>query len=134
MLCDQGLLLLCINLSQRVDRGRTWSPAEPFTPNGVKPQLLLLNNGVLVLSTGRPGVQVRFSFDGKGQQWSDPIDFVPFMNQDRSYTRDVSCGYTSLIAAGGDSFYIVWSNFTTKDSYGNNRKSIWCRKVTVITR
>ncbi len=116
------------------DRGRTWSPAEPFTPNGVKPQLLLLNNGVLVLSTGRPGVQVRFSFDGKGQQWSDPIDFVPFMNQDRSYTRDVSCGYTSLIAAGDDSFYIVWSNFTTKDSYENNRKSIWCRKVTVITR
>ena len=113
------------------DRGKTWTVAKPFTPNGVKPQLLLLNNGVLVLASGRPGVQIRFSFDGSGQTWSEPIDMVPFMNDDGSFTRDVSCGYTSVIEADDNSFYLVWSDFTSKDLFGNIRKSIWFRKVSV---
>lgn len=113
------------------DRGQTWSRPEPFTPNGVLPKLLLLKNGVLVLVSGRPGIQVRFSFDGKGRIWSTPIDMIPFMHKDGTFTRDVSCGYPSIIETGDDTFYIVYSDFTTKDAYGKARKSIWCRKVTV---
>lgn len=52
---------------------------EPFTPNGVKPCLMTLGNGVVVLSSGHPGVQVRFNLDGKGHSWIDPIDMIPFM-------------------------------------------------------
>lgn len=121
---------LCKSFS--FNEGKTWSKPQPFTPNGVKPQLLLLNNGALVLSSGRPGVQLRFNFDGKGVKWTKPIDFVPFIYEDGSYTRDVSCGYTSLIEADNNSFYIVWSNFMTEDADGHKRKSIWCRKVDVI--
>ena len=116
------------------DRGKTWTDPVPFTPNGVLPNLLQLDNGVLVLSSGRPGVQLRFSLDGTGERWTEPIDMVHFMNVDGSYTRDVSCGYTSMIENGRDSFFLVYSDFTTKNSEGEPRKSIWCRKVRIICK
>lgn len=114
------------------DKGRTWTIPEPFTPNGVRPVLMSLKNGVLVLASGRPGVQLRFSFDN-GKCWTDAIDMVPFMNDDGSYVRDVSCGYTSLIESDNDddSFYIVYSDFTTKNSVGETRKTIWFRKIKI---
>lgn len=113
------------------DKGRSWTDPKPIAPNGVKPQLLLLKSGVLVLASGRPGIQLRFSMDGTGQEWTDPIDMIPFMNEDGAYTRDVSCGYASIIEAGDDSFYLVYSDFTTKNEKAEGRKSIWFRKVTV---
>lgn len=112
------------------DNGKTWTTPKPFTPNGVRPVLLVLQNGVLVLSSGRPGVQIRFSLDG-GSNWTESIDMIPFMNTDGSFTRDVSCGYTSIIDAGKDSFYLVYSDFTTKNDHGDLRKSIWFRKIKV---
>ena len=54
------------------------------------------------------------------------------MNEDGSFTRDVSCGYPSIIEADDNSFYLVYSDFTTKNDIGEVRKSIWFRKVTVI--
>lgn len=116
------------------DKGKTWTIPEPITPNGVLPKLLLLKNGVLVLVSGRPGIQIRFSYDGTGIKWSDPIDMIPFMNADGTYTRDVSCGYPAILENGDNTFYIVYSDFTTKDALGRERKSIWCKKVTVIRK
>lgn len=113
------------------DRGKSWSNPEAFTPNGVFPHLLLLKNGVLVLVSGRPGIQIRFSFDGTGKDWTEPIDMVPFMNEDGTYTRDVSCGYASVLEADNNSFYIVYSDFTQKNKQGEERKSIWFRKIAV---
>lgn len=113
------------------DRGRTWTKPNPFTPNGVKPKLLLLNNGVLALVSGRPGIQIRFSLDGTGRKWTEPIDMIPFMNEDGTYTRDVSCGYPSVLDADDNSFYLVYSNFTTKNESQKIRKTIWFRRVTI---
>lgn len=113
------------------DRGATWSSPQPFTPNGVKPKLLKLKNGVLVLVSGRPGVQVRFCLDGSGRKWIDPIDMIPFMKKNGKYETYVSCGYASILETGDDSFLLVYSNFMTKNNDGERRKSIWCRKITV---
>ncbi len=113
------------------DNGVTWTTPKPFTPNGVNPQLLLLGNGVLVLASGRPGIQIRFSLDGMGCSWTDPIDMIPFMKADKTYNRDVSCGYVSIVENDDNSFYLTYSDFTTKDAIGQNRKSIVCRKITV---
>lgn len=113
------------------DRGKTWTTPESFTPNGVMPSLMLLKNGILVLTSGRPGVQLRFSLDGIGREWTEPIDMISFMNTDGSYTRDVSCGYVSILETGRNSFIIVYSNFTTINKAGERRKSIWCRNVVV---
>ena len=116
------------------DMGKTWTCPVPFTPNGVKPRLLLLNNGVLVLASGRPGVQLRFSIDGRGEKWTIPIDMIPLQKVNNVFVRDVSCGYASIIPEGKDSFYLVYSDFTTKNSAGEVRKSIWFRKVTISVK
>lgn len=113
------------------DGGKRWTVPKPFTPNGVLPRLFLLKNGVLVLISGRPGMQVRFSLDGTGNNWTDPIDMIPYMESPNTIKQNVSCGYGSYVVDGDNSFYIVYSDFTTKDHLGRHRKSIWCRKITV---
>lgn len=113
------------------DFGKSWSKTEAFTPNGVKPKLLTLGNGVLVLASGRPGIQLRFSVDGTGRNWTEPIEMMPYMNEDGSFTRDVSCGYTSLLKEGENSFYLVYSDFTRRNKLGEIRKTILCRKISI---
>lgn len=115
------------------DQGQTWSVAKPFTSNGVRPTLLKLNNGVLVLASGRPGVQLRFSFDGRGENWTEPIDMLSYMD-DYNRTKDngaATCGYASLLKADDDSFYLVYSDFKAKNEFEEERKAILFRKIQV---
>ncbi|RYY19639.1 MAG: exo-alpha-sialidase, partial [Sphingobacteriaceae bacterium] len=57
--------------SRSTDMGKTWSKPEVIAPAGVLPRLLKLKNGVEVLSSGRPGVQLRFSKSGLPNSWTD---------------------------------------------------------------
>lgn len=114
-------------LSYSEDQGVTWSKPMPFTPNGVLPRLLQLDNGVIVLSSGRPGVQLRFSEDSKGDTWTDPFEMLPYKNAKET----VSCGYTGLIATGKNSFLIVYSDFKYHNKNGETRKAIKVREVVV---
>jgi hypothetical protein len=53
------------------DDGKTWDPPISSGMKGVDPQLRLLSNGALALTTGRPGpVSITFSLDGTGKDWS----------------------------------------------------------------
>lgn len=104
------------------DQGRTWSRPESFAETGVLPRLLQLKNGVLVLSSGRPGVDLRFSTDN-GRTWSNPAELLPL--PDRSKIQLDSCGYTSLLPLGHDRFLIAYSWFTPP----SGRKSIYVREV-----
>lgn len=120
------------------DGGVHWSTPDAFTSNGVSPNLLLLNNGVLVLSSGRPGVQLRFNLDGDGDKWTEPLEMLPFMDEKGKYGNNIyewpTCGYTSLVAVNDNSFYFVWSDFTQKDKDGHIRKAIMFRRVQVIKK
>ena len=124
-----------MHMSFSRDEGKTWSTPKPITPNGVKPKLTLLGNGVLVLGSGRPGIQLRFNVDGDGDVWSEPIEMMSFVDEDGKYvsTRE-TCGYSNILAKDDNTFYFVYSDFTTRDNNGNLRKSILFRKVEVITR
>lgn len=112
------------------DRGCTWTIPEPFTPNGVKPLLMTLKNGTLVLVSGRPGVQVRFSLDGTGESWTEPIEMMPFMCGGE-YDLYASCGYVSIEEADKSTFYITYSDFKQKNNKGDIRKTIFFRKITI---
>ncbi len=114
------------------DNGRHWSEPEPFVPNGVLPRLMLLNNGVLALASGRPGLQLRFSINGEGNVWTEPIEMISFMDDKGNIDKWVSCGYPSLLRVGDNSFYMVYSNFKTKNRNGNIRKAIMFRRIEVI--
>jgi hypothetical protein len=102
-----------------------------IAPNGVLPRLLRLGNGMLVLSSGRPGVQLRVSMSGLGDDWSEPLDLLP----PTSDKLDVdSCGYTGLVALDRDAFLIVYSWFQKPDADGLPRKAILSRRIRLTAR
>lgn len=51
------------------DGGRSWSSIDRLPAYSVAPQILRLTNGLLVLSTGRPGLSVWVSADPRGVGW-----------------------------------------------------------------
>ena len=117
--------------SRSSDQGVTWSHPKAFTSNGVLPRLLQLDNGVLVLASGRPGVQIRFSIDGKGEKWTDPFEMLPPIN---TVTGWASCGYTDLLATGSDSFLVIYSDFKYLNEDNEERKAIKIREIKVTKR
>jgi hypothetical protein len=111
------------------DRGATWSQPRVIARTGVLPKLIQLENGVVVLSSGRPGVQLRFSQPENMGTWSDAMEMLPY-----SGDRDsVSCGYTDLLATGPDRFLIVYSDFRYPAGDAT-RKAILVREVVVSRR
>lgn len=114
-------------LSHSTDMGVTWTKPKTFARFGVLPKLLQLDNGIIVLASGRPGVQLRFSIDGKGEEWTDPFEMLPFENSKEA----VSCGYPSIIASGPDKFLLVYSDFKYENEMGQTRKAIKVREVTI---
>ncbi len=56
------------------DGGKTWTPPAPIGFAGVAPRLHRLSNGMLALSTGRPGpVVLHLNPDGRGEKWTEAI-------------------------------------------------------------
>ncbi|HCS21746.1 MAG TPA: hypothetical protein DIW47_14510 [Bacteroidetes bacterium] len=113
--------------SRSTDMGVTWSKPESFTQAGVLPRLLQLENGIIVLTSGRPGVQMRFCIDGKGEKWTDPFEMLPFDNEKVT----VSCGYTGLLATGPDRFLLIYSDFKYQNKEKEIRKAIKVRQIIV---
>ena len=95
--------------------------------SGVLPRLLRLTNGLVALSLGRPGVQLRFCADGRGKTWTQPIELLSYPDE----KGDVSCGYTSLLATGPDRFLISYSDFKYRNAAGEIRKAIKVREAIV---
>ena len=114
-------------ISHSNDLGVTWTKPEIITPSGVLPHLLQLKNGVLVMSSGRPGVQLRFSADGEGKMWTDAFEMMPY----KDYNDQVSCGYTGILPTGPDRFLLVYSDFRYPNKEGEPRKAIKVREVIV---
>ncbi len=109
------------------DHGRTWTRPKEMFDRGAFPQLLLLQNGVMVHSFGRPGVWLSFSLDG-GHAWTQPQAVIA--GDPANNTRH-SCGYTSLLAVGRDSFLIAYSEFERPNPQGLPAKAILIRKIAV---
>ena len=109
------------------DLGKTWTKPEAMAATGVLPKLLQLNNGILVMTSGRPGVQLRFSANGKDKAWTEPFEMLPYENE----KDQVSCGYTGLISTGPDSFLIILSDFKYLNAEKELRKAIKVREVIV---
>lgn len=62
------------------DEGRTWTePASMPGVYSVQPSLAVLQNGLLALSGGRPGIFVWFNADGKAKEWQ-AIDLLAHHN------------------------------------------------------
>lgn len=78
-----------------VDDGLTWDEPRllPDDALSVFPDMVLMSNGVLALSSGRPGIYVKFSHDGTGKEWTPRIALY----EDPHWPTPAStCGYTAL--------------------------------------
>lgn len=129
MRTSPGISTNPLYISYSYDLGKTWTEPRAFTNNGVLPNLLQLENGVVVLSSGRKGVQLRFNAEGDGKIWTDPFEMLRF----RGIKGQVSCGYTGLLATGPDRFLIVYSDFKNRNDDGEIRKAILVREVIINT-
>ena len=116
-------------VSHSYNKGKIWTNPVAITPSGVLPKLLTLDNGVLVMTTGRPGVQVLFSRDN-GKTWTEAFEML---NAPVTDLGQYSCGYTELLPLAEDKFVFVYSDFRIKNENGENRKGIVTRIVTVNT-
>ncbi len=116
--------------SRSMDLGKTWTRPGVVARSGVLPRLLRLANGVIVLSSGRPGVQLRFSTDTKAQTWTDAFEILPYQGDGDT----VSCGYTALQATGPDRFLLAYSDFKHVNPAGEQRKAIKVREIVVMPR
>ncbi len=127
MRSSDGLGISPMYYTRSTDMGVTWTKPQPFTRNGVKPKMVLMDNGVIALASGRPGMQVRFCTDNKGERWTDPFEMLPFESEKES----VSCGYPSLLVTGENKFLIIYSDFKFKNPAGEIRKAIKVREIEV---
>ena len=68
-----------IHRSISTDGGKTWNTPKPLSAFGVLPSLQKLADGGLILATGRPGIWLWYSADGRGETW-EPIDAMAHHN------------------------------------------------------
>lgn len=120
------------------NKGVAWSTPKVFTGSGVLPKLLELNNGIVALAAGRPGVQLRFMLNQDPNDWTEPFEMLPWVGSDLqqsegSVNTGASCGYTQLLKIDDNSFLIIYSDFQHKTAEGLIRKAIKVRKITVKT-
>lgn len=62
------------------DRGRTWTKSDALPAWSVEPELVRTANGIIALSTGRPGIDLWLSTDPRAATWQS-IDIVEHHNR-----------------------------------------------------
>ncbi|MCX6043997.1 MAG: sialidase family protein [Chloroflexi bacterium] len=113
------------------DNGRTWSVPDVLPAYSVEPSLKRLNNGILALSTGRPGIFLWLANDERGEAWQS-IDLLAHHNQwapDPTYriTPEQTTAYTELIEVSPNHVLIAYDRTpfgwapTAADSGERNR-------------
>jgi hypothetical protein len=92
-----------IMMSRSEDGGRTWAKPWRTGANGAYPNLLVLSDGMLALSSGRPGAFIMFSND-RGATWADRcvVDATPYSG----YTSMVELAPRTILCAYGAKNYI----------------------------
>jgi len=84
-----------------VDDGKTWATPSSTGFKGVDPACHRLSNGMLALTTGRPGpVVIRFSTDGSGEKWSHGTEIFTGMS-----TR-----YTDFVEVEPGKLFVVYDS------------------------
>ena len=99
-----------VYMTTSLDAGKSWSSAKPITDYGVWPDSLLMQNGLLAVSYGRPGNWLMFSANA-GRNWG-PI--IPFYHD--LYPPD--CGnYFSMAEVAPNVLLVVYARTNLNDHW-----------------
>lgn len=128
--------------SRSTDGGVTWTKPEIFAPMGVFPSLCKLKCGATLLCYARPGMFVTACESDKPTQWMEPITVLE--PKDRSHLANIKienptwrqwdgqCGNPQLISVSDNEALLFYGDFYYPDQNGVKRKTILCRKITVL--
>lgn len=126
-------------ISHSYDMGYSWTKPEVVSPFGILPALVALDNDVMGLLYGRPGVHLLFS-EGSCNSWESHkvlvgtgVEELKYMFGDDWYMYSYmhSCSNATLIKTGPDRFLTAYSDFRHYDEDGNVRKAIKVQEVVV---
>ncbi len=77
------------------DGGKSWTASDRLPAWSVSPNMVRLHNDVIALSSGRPGIFLWFSTDGRGEHW-EPFDVLAYHNTILDKPHHISTGPTGL--------------------------------------
>ena len=129
-------------MTRSTDGGVSWSMPEKFAPTGILPRLCKLECGTTLICYARPGIFVQATTDDSGLNWCDPVTVMT--PDDRSHLANIpidnptfhqwdgACNNPELLALDERSAMLFYSDFYYPDEYGVKRKSILCRRITVV--
>ncbi len=119
-------------IAKSSDGAKTFDFVKPFYDYGVRPWSTKLNNGTIVLISGRPGVYIRTCDDPNGEEWDDVIDIIK-VPDDEVYTGywKYSCSNCCVDSYDDNTAFISYADFTLTTPDGERAKSIIVRKITV---
>jgi len=128
--------------ARSTDGGRSWSVVPPISEFSVTPALVALENGMVALLYGRPGVHVRVSANS-GMSWSESMPLVGPSEADLTampladwwkVRHDFSCANLDVVVTGPDRFLAAYSNFQYENADHEICKSIEVREITCPAR
>ncbi|MSP11985.1 MAG: exo-alpha-sialidase [Chloroflexi bacterium] len=77
------------------DGGQSWTGIDRLPAWSVAPNMARLENGVIALSTGRPGLFLWLSADARGKHW-EPFDLIAYHNSVLEQPHHMSLGASGL--------------------------------------
>ena len=123
--------------ARSTDGGRNWIPVSPISEFSVTPALVPLENGVVALLYGRPGVHVRVSTDS-GMSWSDSMPVVGPAEAELTampladwwkVRHDFSCANLDVVVSRPDRFLVAYSDFQHENADHRTCKAIKIREI-----
>ncbi|MEI6424787.1 MAG: hypothetical protein WCP55_21400 [Lentisphaerota bacterium] len=87
------------------------------------PHMVSYDNGVTLLSYGRPGFFLRATIDPAGLEWGERIQILE--------QGHGTCSYSGLVAIDSNSAFVTYSDFAFPNGEGVPVKTILGRHVTI---
>lgn len=122
------------------DKGFTWSEPVIVSEESVTPHIVCLENGIVVLVYGRPGVHFKYSSDN-GETWSDAVSIIgkplsEYRKEGRDdyeikYRDTVSYSNTFVDYSGGNEFLLLYNNLKYDEGDGVHHKAAFVRKISI---
>lgn len=129
-------------ISVSSDNGYTWSEPVTAADSSVTPHVVALDNGIVLLIYGRPGVHFKISEDN-GLTWSSSYPIIgktlsEELESGNTYSNAKyfdSCSYsnTFIEKLSGDTVLVLYNDLKYDDGDGKKHKAAFVRKITVTS-
>lgn len=128
--------LVCISH----DNGYTWTSPKRVADSSVTPHVIALQDGIVLLIYGRPGVHFKISEDN-GETWSGSYPIIgktlseEFFDgksyMDAKYFDTCSYSNTFVEKLSENSVLVLYNNMKYDDGDGKKHKAAFVQKITV---